>query len=1365
MAGENSTPSQSLLNLLNISHTNTNRDNGSTSTDRPSPSAMEGENAENSTAQPQPVSASDLIAKFMPSQMAPIVRDIPLAPSAHGDSGGGGQTLEPTPSASQDALLRLLSRSTSATAKMTNTGSSGRGAVSSLRSSENLEPDPDKARNDSAPPNFGTSPRRESPIRYFGSSKSREDSPFEAPKLDEGADQKENKPIFTYTNPFEALNASRNQTPKPGVIESSNAITGKSNAESNIDNAEGPAMLDFHHGNVSDLTSTRKKLTPKPPSRSSSALLKNLATVTVKDEDLDIAEDIVPRSPPEGAIGQDVPKTDKAQQTEVTPNFADEHNPLAHDPDPETVKDAGEEASGDGGREWESADESAQNGILRQVPVYNFPIKPFVAITLQAGPLSDVRIREGGVMEISRLKKDFDQIDRTLASATSKYIAYALVKNGGIRIIRQDDGSDRQVFKNSHDRIFNVAFCSTAMIAPPGDHQAILGTAVSGAVYYAPISTLDNDLFEKSALESESLIFPPFPLGNDNSSGGVLKTRAKRSSRHPEFFAIGRGKSIHLVWPAVASAPKFRAGTVGRHVDVEKLYRERGVKITTGKAGKDFTFSEDDTLIVSLDKVGRLRFWDIRSLLAEASAASAKNLAVNLDLPILTLSTASPAEKSWPTSVLFVDKSRPYTRNGALRYLLVGFRQNHTLQLWDIALGKAVQELNFPHESETDGICSVNYHPNSGIIVVSHPTRNSIYFIHLSAPKYSLPAISQADYVERIASRSPQIPKPESTACMSGIREISFAEKGQLRSVDLLPIYKVGGNRASAEPQGLFELYVVHSKGVTCLNIGKEDLGWNSESKVVHAIDAASEGIITLKDLRLGGAFEEAAEFKGQSEETRNSAKPSKKKPAGKSVKPVEISLGPPVNDLIPRADSSMVKSEQIEDTLPTCELKGVRRSAAAVAANATTSADSSAPLSRDPAADEVLATVAQSISQGDSGANGNSRVYLSTTGNVPDTIQDVTVGVSGDRLDKELKEIEKVISAEFRKELNLLHRNIQNDRNVQDSAAAARHEAVLRLVSSSLSTNIEKSLSRIISAQIQQVVVPAISSITLQAVTSQVGEAVARILHQIIPHELSTQLPVAINGALQSPQTARTISENITLTVGPVIESQISDHFPQSISSSLRNVITATAEKTASDVESRLNNYLSQLEEDRRSNDLKVEQTRQLVQGMAETLQTMSDSQVAFQGQILKERRSTSHSDGPLAPDTKSQVSTARRSPSVSSRVSRDRKAKDTELDEIAQLMDEGRYEEGSVKWLQSAQPTELFDRLFVRFTPEYLATDVSSLVAFSIAITVANSLSTNLVRRINWMNAAFAAVDLQVSQCHVILGNVWRMLTKFRV
>ncbi|OAG45079.1 hypothetical protein AYO21_00427 [Fonsecaea monophora] len=1351
IASAPSATAQSLLNLLNFGPSAStppkanSRPLSSTSNAAAVVEEKNDKSAGTAAGQGSSTSASDLLAKLMspsPAQGGSKAQS-PLNLEDQGGGGGRGgrgdqENSTPDRDASQDALLKLLSKT-----HLGNSISTRQNLVEKPRSpSTDAKSD---AKTKEAKP---TSTESSAPL--FGSSSAAEGALFGAL----GNDTKpptQSQPLFTYTNPFEALqaslSASRTQTPKEGTTasEPANVNVPRSNVESGND------LSDSRVG-TGEQVAKRKILTPRLPLASKNATVSRDGSVTGATRETE-TEDAVPTEEVVAPVSAETKLKDEGKEIHLNASNGVKQE-LGSGADKSVEQPA------DGGDDWEDTEESPNKESSRIVPVYNFPIKPFVSITLHLSKPSSVGIRDDGVMEISRLKKDFDQLDRSLAAATSKYIAYALVKNGGMRIIRQDDGSDRQVFKNSHDRIFNVALCTTSAAGESSDDQALLGTGVSGTVYYATINKDGNDLFEKNALDTESLIFPPYPPADENASGGVLKTRAKRSSRHPEFFAIGRGKAIHLVWPATALSPRYGISEHNRRVDVDKFFQERSLQISTGKAGKDFIFSEDDTLIVSLDKTGRLRFWDIRKLIDESNATSTRLASMTIDLPILSLSTASPAEKSWPTSVLFVDKARPYVKGGALRYVLVGLRQNHTLQLWDIALGKAVQEINFPHENETDAICSVCYHANSGFIVVGHPTRNSLFFIHLSAPRYTIStSLTQAAYVQRIAEKDPELPKPDSTACMSGIREMSFADKGQLRSVELLPIYRTAEEqRAVDEKTPLFELYVVHSKGVTCLNITKEDLGWNANYKVVHGIDAAKEGFVTLKELRLGTVIEEGPRDKSPVEEGPTS-KSSKKKQAKKSsssaervetVQAEDLELGKPAVTQPPsKAAEPLTEVTNIETPVAKETKKSKKKSAPPteprlpdkVALAGSSAKPVSTGISTPATAD--VAPIDEQTSAPVAGV-----VPLPSTAETSVKPEAVTVGISGGWLDKELKKVEKAVSTEFRKELDSLYHNLQNDRNVQDSAAIARQEALLRLVSTTLSTNVEKSLSRILSAQMQQSMVPALTAATVQAVGTQVGEAVAKSLHSLVPHELGVQLPIVLNGVLQSPQMTRTIADTVSQKISKEIETQLNDLMQKHVVPTFKTLAASAAEKAASEVEVRLRSEIRQLESDRRNDLTRLEKLGQVIQATAEALQQMSDTQVAFQGQILRDRRQLALLGETSSSPVSRQVSTARMTPSPRAvprpMVPRQKTKEELELEEISQLMNEGRYEEASIKWLQSSQPAELFDKLFIHFTPEYLSTDVSPLIAFSIAVTIGNSLTTNTAQRLEWISAAFNAVDL---------------------
>jgi len=228
-------------------------------------------------------------------------------------------------------------------------------------------------------------------------------------------------------------------------------------------------------------------------------------------------------------------------------------------------------------------------------------------------------------------------------------------------------------------------------------------------------------------------------------------------------------------------------------------------------------------------------------------AASLPQQPILLSTPAMVLSAVGAGEPYRATSVMFLDKHRPFHKGLALRYVIVGMKQNHTLQLWDLALGRPVQEIHFPQSSDTDALCSVAYHPPTGIVVVGNPTRNSIYFIHLSAPKYNLPPQSQAQYIKNLAMKSSAIPKPDATAILSGLREYSFASKGQLMSLEILD----SPQDDDGENSPLFELYVAHSKGMTSLNVYKEDLGWDNECKTKHSVDAVVAKVCTIGPMPL----------------------------------------------------------------------------------------------------------------------------------------------------------------------------------------------------------------------------------------------------------------------------------------------------------------------------------------------------------------------------------------------------------------------------------------------------------------------------------------------------------------------------------
>ena len=1239
------------------------------------------------------ISASDLVASFTSGKPS---TPTPREKQTHSQS---------TSTNHQDALLKLLNQTTARAEGSGQKSSDFTGATNTRASDDPSSSSFEARQTTTADVKRDVPGRNESPMRFFGGTSSQTPASFE-PKVspEVGATQ---KGIFTYENPFEHLAASsprhlhskspangdahkrKVKSPSPAAVQSTSRrkLTPSGNEVLQSVETSAPGRVEDSRSQIEALMGIGA------PTRNAETVADALNEVGSKvdrqvESALAQAEEVTggqkegPEIKREARDDVDEPTLAdiQAQAHDIAVDVKhelqkDENQGLLEESMPkpvaEAVKDIIDEAAdGQVADDYNSVDgeEKTATETDRIVQVYQFPMRPFVSIDLVQKEPAHLALREDSVVNIARMKKEFDQADRTLATASNEFIAYGMPKSGGVRVIRQDSGVSSLLFSKTQDRIFNVAI-STAPSTPPTTaffgYQTVIATGISGTVYWATIAKPGEEL-SPDDMEKEGLVIPPLASQSDSPSGGQLKTRAKKSNRHPDFFAIGRGKSIHIIFSMHAQSSNWvnREGVM----DTERYFAERNLKITTGKAGKDFTFSEDDTTIVTLDKAGKLRIWDIRDLTNESNVSSSMLAPVEIKTPILTFNTANSAEKSWPTSVLFVDKHRPYLKGTALRYIIVGMKQNHTLQLWDLCLGKAVQELSFPHDKETDPICSVAYHPGTGIIAVGHPTRNSVYFIHLSAPKYNLQTMSQARFVSRLAAKDSTLAKAEATAIMSGMREYSFGDIGQLRSLELVP--SSGETTRSTDDEEdpmLFELYVMHSKGVTCLTIRKEDMGWSKDSRVLHSLDAEQEGHIIIRDLREPSVSTTTApsELSVMVEEPASTASVKAKAPAKELSK-----SGGGVSDS--------------GEAAPKTEKKKAKRSGASEVASRvgpmSTNAESYAaaaqsPLitSKDSSRSNAAKHAVRDASESNIASSQDKPVRPVANG------ESISVGISGDFLDRELKKIEAGVSQEFNKvlgeKLEKIYNRFAEDKRVQDAAGAAKQDAVLRLVSSTLTENVEKSLSDIVQKNVQASVVPSIAKSTSASLNDTLPALISKQLHDTVPGSLKAALPDAVGNAvskwMSSPNVLAPIAEKIAKAMTGHVEKEFSTTLHNKIIPAFSNLALNAAQNASKDIERRVQETLQQTELQHSQDSNKIDQLTNLVRGLSETIHAMAAAQSDFQLEILKLQQKVNQDSQALA---------RQQSLTPGDSVSMHASPEQEELDNIATSMNEGRFEEATI-------------------------------------------------------------------------------------
>ncbi|POR33918.1 Uncharacterized protein TPAR_05876 [Tolypocladium paradoxum] len=868
---------------------------------------------------------------------------------------------------------------------------------------------------------------------------------------------------------------------------------------------------------------------------------------------------------------------------------------------------------------WESADQEEIVVIEEKdappVRVYNFPMKPWITITLQDDSTEPrPQFRDESIMDIARLKKEFDQIDRNLYTASQTYMTYGMSKQGGLRVIRQDDGKDAKVFTDTKDRIFNVAMSVTPSDIESVHREAIIGTGISGTVYWVQIKDGEKDHIEDAHLEQYGFALPPIATHDGDAPGGVLKTRARASTIHPEYFAVGRGKSINFIWPSYIMQNKLFKTGHDRVVDTENLLQQCSIKINTGKAGKDFTFSQDDTVVVSLDKSGRVKFWDVRDLTAvkegsDPRAPMPAQTSLEVKEPLMTLASTPEGEKAWPTSVLLLDKQRPYQKRCALRYMIVGMKQNHTLQLWDLALGKPVQEFNLPHSKESDAVCSVMYHPASGMVVIGHPTRNSVYFAHLSAPKYNLKSVSQAEYIQRLVAQDSSIPQPDSTAVISGVREYSFANRGVIRSLDILC------NPAmvqDADEPTLFELYAMHSKGVACLLIKQCELGWSKDNKVLDAVDAVKEGAVTVSKLKTPLPTESNNNNNGDTSQVRIANRGGNKESL--------LQTTPAPSDTAAQLGAESVTPVKLKD-----EPKETETPVQSSRENQAEKPERKPRKRRGHAAGK----------EPEPTANGTANSpRLTPSNNKPEGFKGpssvATNGVSSDMLDTAITGMETRLSAAvsdtLTSSLKNLHGKIDEGARVRDETFNQHQLKLLDMVSEVLNENTQKVLESLIHDQFTELVIPAIGDHAGKAVTDLLNHKLQPNVASAVQKEIQNSLPHALNRSLRSADFVTAIADRVGSTVTAGVQQEVLATLTQRLNPTFSNIASQSAQRVAGELHQQYQDQFEHMKAQHAADTSKIDQLLTYVSRLTDMVSTMAASQSSLQAEFLKLRQQPVH-------------------------------------------------------------------------------------------------------------------------------------------
>ncbi|KAK6361669.1 hypothetical protein TWF730_005383 [Orbilia blumenaviensis] len=1113
-------------------------------------------------------------------------------------------------------------------------------------------------------------------------------------------DEPVKQPLFTYVNPFEHLSRTNPRNRSPKMQQEENLLLNNDYESSSFANPVG--------------LSTPSNI-PLPFSPPPQHAMEDVAVMQVepKASFTDITANETERHTPpltQPYVEDPEPLSPEILETDLPDtSFAPVQLPGAAESIPDNLPAILSSETAPSEVTSAAAAQPSENGAEKATfTIYKFPMKPFSQITFNALPT--VTVPGGRYSDIAKMPRIVDQMDRNLISATPSYIVYATGKSkGGVRIIRQEDGEDVVLMKDSSERTVNVAL---------GKENQVLVVGVNGTVLWSELEGLDGPMNE-SVMESRSFLFPPSALQDQN--GGLTKSRTHLTQSHPKVFAIGRGRFINLIHADAARqyAEKDVEGIV--KINDTAYHANHSRTIDTQKVSKEFCFSEDDTTVVTIDKAGKIKFWDVSKLVeferGDEETGYPTETARILTEPVLTRSAVGPGEMYKATSVIFVDKQQPYERRQALRYLIVGLQQNHVIQLWDIAIGRAVQELRFPTSSSgSDGLCSLSYHPKSGVIVVGNPNRNTISFIHLSTPKYNLQSFSQAGFIKAISDQSPNLPKLDATAIMSSIVEYSLGDRGQLISLEVLDATSTPQLPGDDEKPPIFELYISHTKGLTCLSLSKEDIGFDGNLRVMKGLDALTTGACTLSAL-VPPAITSPTEL-SKIDEPKSAIAPITPEP------PKAQASNPPQQ----KAKAAEVQEEPVvektEEKPPVVNGQG-RKSASM----------SGLGRGKKPRRDVGTVSFAGPAPENDEPSPAPPQKKNKGKDREEKKVALSTVSISPELLEREVKKMEEAVNTSFTqvlsKEIGGLYRKFDEDRRVQQAASDAKQEAVLRVVSNTLTTGLETTVEKILVSHLGRLAID---------IKSALVENIPTALADTIVRHLEATVPKTVENTLASKAVLEGITETILDPIRQDVDQAVRDNLQQSL-----QTFEAVGDNVSKVFSNQLAKQSSQtLKEARRVHEEDQQKIAQLTSTVAEmaktiaTLEATTSRMIEMQQQLLANQEKLAAAAATAAAAAAAAANPTNVNPSIPPTPMTVKSEAEMMGEEIEQMIRQGNFESAMLTWLQSKELQDYyFENFIFKYNPYEIVPKVSQVIVLTISASVTGNLDSFTEERLGWLEA----------------------------
>ncbi|KAK9325960.1 hypothetical protein V1517DRAFT_128645 [Lipomyces orientalis] len=420
---------------------------------------------------------------------------------------------------------------------------------------------------------------------------------------------------------------------------------------------------------------------------------------------------------------------------------------------------------------------------------------------------------------IANFTRDQNAFDRNILAVNEDFIAYPV--GSGIRVLSQEDGTYSILVGHEDNRIINVLFSN---YRSSSGTSMLVSTTASNEVIVWELLTKNFKQTPRQNHYRKLIRIEKLPPNSEH----VPKSRVHWPTI-ADCVAVAVSKRIYVFPLNPESFLDIRRASLPDRVG------ENAFVIESDTGSKDFIFSVDGTAIASVNKEGTVTIFDVSKL--PSLGEGAEKATITHPLKAFT-----PRKGTRYMSINFIDSPEVVKAKKPLRFILLGFNQNHSFHIWDLRQGKLIQEFHLPQGSDGSALNGISISYGTGTIVVSDVERNMFLFVHIRYPSGGLDTIAanQAEFVKSLLSQSANA-EPE-TPGFDYLVGYSFFPGRSIISFSLLEI---------TGEDALLDLYICHDQGATIFPVSAKTIAFESWCKAspltsvsTGALEAVSESAL-----------------------------------------------------------------------------------------------------------------------------------------------------------------------------------------------------------------------------------------------------------------------------------------------------------------------------------------------------------------------------------------------------------------------------------------------------------------------------------------------------------------------------------------